>query len=214
MEQRSDHHELGPFASGERPLSVPTPPAPDIPPLTSFRRRVELLWLSFEPFHRAPTFRNLAWAVRSCQLSRPWTSRSRIDPKAVLILERYVPRRSHDGGSERVLQLADELQLAGYSVSFYAHHPYDAIHKTALESSGFQVISGLRWAARSAARSKIVVVCRPEMAELFGAVLASLAADVVLVFDTVDLHSVRKAREAALSGNPADVSEAQSYERV
>jgi len=107
------------------------------------------------------------------------------------------------GSCTRSLRLARALYFSP-SIS----HPYNRIHANynALVSKSYANRSD-RWTSGYASRTVLteidmVWICRPEVAERFQPLLRRFP-NLEIVYDTIDLHFVRKRRQAELTGGVA-----------
>ena len=125
----------------------------------------------------------------------------------VLVIEGHVPKHNRDAGSLRLTRIMHLLVAAGTRVVFF---PIDLApeqpYTRELQCAGIEVICqplgatdlGLRLAT-AFTEIDIVWICRPEVAERFRPLLRRFP-DVKIVYDTIDLHFVRKRRQAELTG--------------
>lgn len=125
----------------------------------------------------------------------------------VLIIDTYVPLHDRESGARRMFSIVKLLRRAGYNVTFLpdnfmAMQPYTS----QLQHMGVQVLyqtdggPTLNEALQNVlAAVDIAWISRPELFKKY-APLVRRAKHVRVVYDTVDLHHVRKQREAELNG--------------
>ena len=125
----------------------------------------------------------------------------------VLVIEGHVPKHDRDAGSLRLTRIMQSLLAAGTRVVFF---PVDLApvqpYTRELQRAGIEVICqplgamdvGLRLAT-VLTEIDMVWICRPEVAERFQPLLRRFP-NLKIVYDTIDLHFVRKRRQAELTG--------------
>jgi GT2 family glycosyltransferase/glycosyltransferase involved in cell wall biosynthesis len=123
----------------------------------------------------------------------------------VLMVDSYVPMYDRDAGSARMMQLIRILTGAGIHVIFLPDN-YAALepYTQELQNLGVEVLyhSDSSRSMREAVESILPLVdfawiCRPELFEKY-AQLVRKRPPIPCVYDTIDLHFVRKQREANL----------------
>jgi glycosyltransferase involved in cell wall biosynthesis len=128
----------------------------------------------------------------------------------LLFVDATTPRPDRDSGSLRAFNIMKRLLHDGYAVDFLAVDAADAgSYNVALQSIGVTVHAGVRaathprWLAGHGRQFDAVVVSRHHVASYWIPLARRLAPKARLVFDSVDLHHLREAREAELTGNDA-----------
>ena len=135
--------------------------------------------------------------------ARPWE----VGPW-VLVVDGRAPRPDRDSGSLRLLNLMRAMVSAGYRVVFIADEGgSDAAAIARLAAEGIHVpVDGnagaaIAWIGGHRGTLAAAIVCRHHAAGHWLPLLRRIAPQARLVFDTVDLHHLREAREAELRGD-------------
>jgi GT2 family glycosyltransferase len=135
-----------------------------------------------------------------------WTARTRGAKPRVLVIDEEIPRKDAQSGALRMFTLLQLLRELNYEVTFLPRNgrrlePY----VTALEASGIEVLGAPEsyWEYVRAASDQIVRVwvSRVGVLEQMYSAIARDLPRAPIIFDTVDLHHVREAREIALKGS-------------
>jgi GT2 family glycosyltransferase len=124
----------------------------------------------------------------------------------ILIVEAYLPVPDKDAGSLRILAVMRLLVRAGCKVTFVAQNlQFLEGYGERLQQSGIEVLhfpyvwSLAQVLAQRGADFDVVWASRHPIAELLAAAVRRYAPRALFVFDTVDLHFVREAREAEIT---------------
>jgi GT2 family glycosyltransferase/SAM-dependent methyltransferase len=132
-----------------------------------------------------------------------WIARNRRPRGMVLIADARVPTPNRDSGSRRMWAIIDELLDIGHSVHFaplnhHAPEPY----VSALERKSVTVLATEadqnRFMREAGPRLEAILLSRPDTAWAYLDRVFEHAPDATVIFDTVDLHSLRARREAHL----------------
>jgi GT2 family glycosyltransferase len=148
----------------------------------------------------------------------PFAARRLKGGQTILIVDSYVPLYDKEAGSLRLFTLIEILREANYHVVFLPDN-YAAMqpYTSELQAMGVEVLhhipGGNSW--RQALDGILpmldyVWICRPQLYEKY-APLIRRNTMTKIVYDTIDLHFVRKRREAELLGTGAE--EWQAFER-
>jgi len=134
----------------------------------------------------------------------------RLYAKTVLLVDALTPRPDRDSGSLRLVNLMRLLVEEGAHVVFVpADRRHDGAHTEALQHLGVEVWHAPympampAWLRVHGHRFDSVVVCRHYVMREMLPLLRRHAPRARLVFDTVDLHYLREARGARVSGDAA-----------
>ena len=136
----------------------------------------------------------------------------------ILIVDSYVPLTDQDSGSIRMAGIIAIFQEMGFAVSFMAMsmaltEPYTS----ALRERGVEVLSGLvdyaDEIARLAPSLRFAWLSRPDEATTTASIIAKLAPQAKIIYDTIDLHYVREARRSEIEGRPEIMAIADEYRR-
>lgn len=136
----------------------------------------------------------------------------------ILFIDSYVPMHDKEAGSNRLMHIISFLRQNGRGVVFFpdnfaALQPYT----NELQSLGIEVLyhteSGpapLDALAGALKNVDYVWICRPELFKKYGPMVRSISS-APLIYDTIDLHFLRKQREAEITGRNVDW---QSFEQM
>jgi O-antigen biosynthesis protein len=134
-----------------------------------------------------------------------WQARSRGSRRRVVVFDEEVPQGDRNAGALRMFYVMVMLRELGYEVTFCPRNGRRAEpHTRHLEDLGVEVLGPYQayFDYLRAIRDSIAAVWIARVAvaqEVFSRVEAELS-DVPIIYDTVDLHHVRLAREEALLG--------------
>jgi GT2 family glycosyltransferase/glycosyltransferase involved in cell wall biosynthesis len=129
--------------------------------------------------------------------------------KSILVIDHHVPMPDRDSGSVRMFQILKLLRQLGHRVTFIP----DNLAKTApysgeLQKRGIQVfyhpyVKSIRdFLIAQGSRFDVVVLSRCDFARKHIDNVRLYAPQSRIIFDTVDLHSLRTDREAELTQDP------------
>ena len=129
--------------------------------------------------------------------------------RTILVIDSYVPLYDKEAGSDRLFKILKILVGAGYYV-FFLPDNYAPLqpYTNELQALGIEVLHHIP-DGRSASEALDEIlpildfawICRPELFEKYAKVVRRNDATIV-IYDTIDLHFVRKKREAELLKNP------------
>jgi GT2 family glycosyltransferase len=137
----------------------------------------------------------------------------------MLVVDSYVPLYDKDAGSSRLMQIVRILVDAGFNIIFLPHNfaplqPYTQ----ELQEMGVEVLHHVKGGKPMQAALDSVLpildfawICRPELFSKYEPLIRRNGSTKV-IYDTIDLHFVRKRRETELLGG--DESDWQRYERI
>jgi GT2 family glycosyltransferase len=138
----------------------------------------------------------------------------------ILVVDSYVPMHDRDAGSNRLMRILHILRAARYHVIFLPDNyaplqPYT----TELQNFGVEVLhhieGGLPWQASLNSVLPVLDlawVCRPDLFAKYEPLIRHNRATRV-IYDTIDLHFMRKVREIAVhGGDPNDSKEIERME--
>ncbi|WP_133000641.1 glycosyltransferase [Luteimonas arsenica] len=133
-----------------------------------------------------------------------------VGQRQVLVIDALTPQPDRDSGSLRLFNLMRLLRAEGAHVVFLpSNRRYDGRYTDALRQLGVEAWCaphGARapaWLAEHGARFDVVMACRHYVASEFLPLLRRHAPQAKRVFDSIDLHYLREARTAEVSGDPA-----------
>jgi len=130
-----------------------------------------------------------------------YLGRDRSGDKLALIIEEALPTPDKDSGSRRMVAIIESLQKLGYKVTFWPNNltaiqPYTKN----LQQMGVEVVYGnidfMQFSKLYGHAYDLVIMSRPEICAKYVNICKTLFTKAKLVYDTVDLHYVRLARQA------------------
>lgn len=130
-----------------------------------------------------------------------YLGRDRSGDKLALIIEETLPTPDKDSGSVRMIAMIRGLQELGYKVTFWPNdlepkQPY----ASKMQEMGVEVVYGnvdfLQFAKHYASFYDLVIMSRPEICAKYINICKAHFTNASIVYDTVDLHYVRLARQA------------------
>jgi len=130
-----------------------------------------------------------------------YLGRDRSGTKLALIIEESVPTPDKDSGSVRMVAIIKSLQSLGYKVTFW---PNDLIatspYTENLQQMGVEVVYGnidfMQFSKLFGNNYDLVIMSRPEIGARYINICRTLYLNAKLIYDTVDLHYLRLARQA------------------
>lgn len=144
-----------------------------------------------------------------------YLGRDRSGDKLALIIEQTLPTPDKDSGSVRMLAMIKGLQELGYKVTFW---PNDQEQKepyaTQMQQLSIEVVYGavdfMQFSKHYAAYYDLVIMSRPEICARYINICKAHYTNAKLVYDTVDLHYLRLARQAEIEKANAEALIEQS----
>ncbi|MEN1930039.1 glycosyltransferase [Luteimonas sp. MJ250] len=128
--------------------------------------------------------------------------------RQVLVIDALTPQPDRDSGSLRLVNLMRLLRAEGAHVVFLpANRRYDGAYTDVLRELGVEAwcaphaARAPAWLAEHGPRFDVVVVCRHYVASEFLPLLRRHAPRARVVFDSIDLHYLREARSAEVTGD-------------
>jgi O-antigen biosynthesis protein len=129
-------------------------------------------------------------------------ARDRVYQKKILIIDSYTPMPDRDAGSLRMFSLLKLLNKLGCKITFSAENlSFDAKYSNSLRKIGIETlcrpfVQSIKKFLQDAGFSfDIVIISRRDVAEQYMEIAKKFCPRAVVIFDTVDLHFVREARE-------------------
>lgn len=137
-----------------------------------------------------------------------FAERSRVG--RILLIDATTPTPDRDSGSADTVNLMRILRQQGYHVTFVPENLVECPEYTGrLRGIGIECLhlpyvqADLKRVCATLAPSfDVVIVCRQPLIEKLLEPIKAAAPQVPVIFNTIDLHFLREAREAALFGNP------------
>lgn len=163
-----------------------------------------------------PLYRRLAGVPAEAPLPEPKSREPlpTVTLAPVLLVDDNWPRPDRDAGSIEIVNLAEALAAEGYMVHLAVDEsrsglsaPDAAAARAALEARGLKCLSHLdspsleAFLRRDGGRYRMIVLNRVYCGGGLFERVRSWCPDARVVFNTIDLHHVRIAREAAMSGD-------------
>ena len=141
---------------------------------------------------------------------RPWNFAERSRIGRILVVDTTTPTPDRDSGSADTVNLMKILRRQGYHVTFLPENLVEiplytaGLRKIGVECLHLPHVSDLLETCKArAARADAVIVCRQPLAERVLGPIKAAAPQVPVIFNTIDLHFLRSAREARLFGDRA-----------
>jgi len=144
-----------------------------------------------------------------------YLGRDRSGDKLALIIEETLPTPDRDSGSVRMIAIIKSLQSLGYKVTFWPNDLKNISPYTEnLQQIGVEVVYGnidfMQFSRLYGHAYDLVIMSRPEICARYINICKTLYTDAKLVYDTVDLHYVRLARQAEIETANAEQLNEQS----
>ncbi|MFH0830923.1 MAG: glycosyltransferase [Parcubacteria group bacterium] len=154
--------------------------------------------------------------LRAKELGQQWTKDLRLLPLIarrkrglrIWVFDWFVPMPDRDYGSARMLQILSAL-AKDHTVSFVPRDlKQQPIYCQTLQDMGIEVYErslGSNFTIKARLEGRfidLVIFSRPEVMHYFYHLIAKHAPQAKTIFDTVDVHHLRIARELALTTNP------------
>jgi GT2 family glycosyltransferase/glycosyltransferase involved in cell wall biosynthesis len=147
--------------------------------------------------------------------------RSASGRKNILVIDHHVPMPDRDSGSLRMFQILQLLHALGHQVTFIPDNlaksePYTSqLQKRGIEVVYHPYVKRVRdFLISRGGELDVVVLSRCQFARKHIANVRRYAPRSRVIFDTVDLHFVREAGEARITGDPQIERKAQETERL
>lgn len=141
--------------------------------------------------------------------------------KKILVLDHHLPMADRDSGSLRMFQILKLLHALGHRVTFIPDNlanrqPYTAeLQKRGIEVIYHPYVKRVRdFLISHGGEFDVVVLSRCHFARKHIADVRQFAPQSRIIFDTVDLHFVREAGEARVTGDPEMERKAQETEQL
>lgn len=135
----------------------------------------------------------------------PWMARTRGAGKVCLVVDRHLPTPSRDAGSLRIVSIVQELRRSGWQVALAAFDLVDAPEqRRALEALGVEVLRMPYVTSISAylrdrgSQLGCVILSRLGVARRLVDDVKRHSSQALVIFDTVDVRSLRESRQAEL----------------
>jgi GT2 family glycosyltransferase len=129
--------------------------------------------------------------------------------KRILVIDHHLPMPDRDSGSLRMFQILTILQQLGHWVVFLPDNLTDiSPYGDELRRRGVQVVhypyarSVRQYLELHGPEFDLIILSRCDFARKHIAVTRQCAPDSRVIFDTVDLHFIRREREAEITGDP------------
>ncbi len=151
-------------------------------------------------------------------LEQDWyLGRDRSGNKLALIIEEALPTPDKDSGSVRMMAMIKSLQSLGYKVTFWPNNLTETQpYATNLQQMGVEVVYGavdfMQFARLYGHAYDAVIMSRPEICAKYLNICKNLFNNAKLIYDTVDLHYVRLARQGEIEQAEHLTEQAKWYE--
>jgi len=141
--------------------------------------------------------------------------------KNILVIDHHVPMPDRDSGSLRMFQILKLLHRLGHRVTFVPDNlakidPYRCeLQKRGIEVVHYPYVARVRdYLISRGSEFDVVMLSRCKFAHKHMADVRLYAPQARIIFDTVDLHFVREAGEARVTGDPEMRQKASDTERL
>jgi len=141
--------------------------------------------------------------------------------KNILVIDHHVPMPDRDSGSLRMSQILKLLHRLGHRVTFVPDNlakidPYRCeLQKRGIEVVHYPYVARVRdYLISRGSEFDVVMLSRCKFAHKHMADVRLYAPQAHIIFDTVDLHFVREAGEARVTGDPEMQQKASDTERL
>lgn len=134
----------------------------------------------------------------------------------VLVIDATLPMYDEDSGSLRLFTLLKIWLSLGYRITFFPDNLDSQFkYRHALEALGIEVFhSGYDIQSAMAYRQfDFAFICRVDIGHRYIPFIRLLSPDVVIFYDTVDIHYIREQRQAEIENNPQLTAHAQTTKR-
>jgi glycosyltransferase involved in cell wall biosynthesis len=141
------------------------------------------------------------------------------DSRRILVVDQKVPTPDQDSGSLRMLSILKLLRGMGYRIDFVSEKA-QLIGSSESETSslGIPVHSGFSAALSHLKEEghsyRFVLLSRPNVAYRYLPLVRAYAIHATVIYDTVDLHWLRLAREAEINGDQTRWESVEFYKRM
>jgi SAM-dependent methyltransferase/glycosyltransferase involved in cell wall biosynthesis/archaellum component FlaC len=141
------------------------------------------------------------------------------DSPSVLIVDYAIPTPDRDSGSLRAFAIVRLLRQMGFHVCFASDRPEPReLYQQRLAGLGVRVLQGFGDIAShlesEGHRYQFVMLSRPDIARRYLMYVRAHALNAIVVYDTVDLHWLRLAREAEIAGDTQVLQQSNAMRRL
>jgi O-antigen biosynthesis protein len=120
----------------------------------------------------------------------------------IIVFDNSVPTPDQDSGSQRMFLILRSLASIGRPVFVPVNQAPLSAYKSLLEKHGVEVVLSLDYKQRiSADDCEVAILSRASVADEVLPQIRRLNKDIKIVFDTVDVHSLRLERESEITGD-------------
>lgn len=130
-----------------------------------------------------------------------YMARDRTHEKLALLVDEFVPMPDRDSGSVRAIRMIELMQELGYKVTFFSNHLQKVEGYTQkLQQMGVEVVYGpttfTSFIEDFGKYYDVVMLSRPRIGSYFIDLCQAYCTKAKIIYDTVDLHYLRLARQA------------------
>jgi glycosyltransferase involved in cell wall biosynthesis len=152
------------------------------------------------------------------------------DETWVLVAEQRIPTPDRTSSSNRLHAILEILVELGYKITFISHSDKDQYHwifdnqedirpyEKELANKDISVLYGFKEALAhlksEGYKYKYAFLCYPEIAYQYIPLVRAYSLHAHVIYDTVDLHSLRYAREAEMKGDDSLREQAENYDKM
>jgi len=143
------------------------------------------------------------------------------DRKNILVIDHYIPSPDRDSGSLRMFQILKLLRQLGHRITFVpdnlmdVRHDGDELRRRGIKVVRHPYVKKVRdYLVSHGSEFDVVILSRCDFAHKHIADVRLHAPQSRIIFDTVDLHSLRAHREAQITINPQTREKARQIEEL
>ncbi|HEV7701328.1 MAG TPA: glycosyltransferase [Pyrinomonadaceae bacterium] len=138
----------------------------------------------------------------------------RRDEPIFLIFDERIPTPDRDAGSLRSVSIMKVLRQFGRPIFVSVFGQSSTVYEEHLWKAGIQTLGSAFWRDIPSERVAAVILSRPEVAEMFAGKVRRRFPNARIIYDMVDAHFVRLAREAEVTSDPGIAASARSHRRL
>lgn len=152
---------------------------------------------------------------RARDVSQQPTNAATQNQPAILVFDERIPSPDRDAGSARMFLILKSLAQENSVVFLPFNRPQEFKYEKDLWEIGIQTADVIDYRRLLKQRKfAAVVLSRPAIADAMLRRIRKADPDVKIIYDMLDVHHLRSAREAALTGNSRAARESESLRRL
>lgn len=140
---------------------------------------------------------------------------SRPDQPPILVCDERIPSPDRDAGSARMFMILNSLTQENKVVFLPFNRPQGIEYERALWDIGLETAEAIDYRRLLKQRGfAAVILSRPAIAEAMLRRVRRASPSTRIIYDMLDVHHLRAAREAALTGDPRALRESEALRRL